>query len=197
MSDLLDDMKNTWNIAKASKPERASITELIDLSKEKMRGAVRMHLGNIAILAITLIAISSFFFYLAPLQEVLSHVGIALMTGGLLVRIAIECYSIYLSSKMDFSETAVEANGQALGFHAYRKRIHGPVTIGILIAYTAGFYILLPEFADYFTSIQVLLMGVSYLLGAAIFGFSIRRAIKNEMKILNEMIALQNDLIGY
>lgn len=187
MSDLIDDLKNKWDSAKASKSERISTTELIDLSKKKMRGAVKMHIGNIAILTITLIGISAFFMYLAPLKQTLSHIGIALMLGGLFIRIMIECFSIYRSSKVDFSETAMEASNKTMSFYSYRKRIHGPVTIGILIAYTVGFYILTPEFADFLTTTQVVLMDASYLLAAAIFGFSIRKAIKDEMRILNEL----------
>ncbi|WP_370086452.1 hypothetical protein [Ekhidna sp.] len=194
MSDLIDDLKNKWDSAKTNKSDRTSTTELIDLSKKKMRDAVKMHIGNIAILTITLIGISAFFMYVAPLQETLSHIGIALMLGGLFIRIMIECFSIYRSSKVDFSETAVATSKKTMSFYSYRKRIHGPVTIGILIAYTVGFYVLTPEFTNYLTTTQVVLMDASYLLAAAIFGFSIRKAIKDEMRILNELKDLQEDI---
>lgn len=194
MSDPIDDLKNKWNKAKKSEPDYASSTHVIELSKKKMRGAVKMHVGNIAVLAITLIGISAFFIYVAPFKETLSHVGMALMIGGLLIRIIIECYSIYRSSKVDFSETAMNASTRTMNFYAYRKRIHGPVTIGILIAYTVGFYVLTPEFADYFTTTQVILIDSSYLLGAAIFGFSIRKAIKDEMRILDDLKGLQEEI---
>lgn len=194
MSDPIDDLKNKWNKAKTSGPDRASTTHIIELSKKKMRGAVKMHIGNIAVLTISLIGISAFFVYVAPLQETLSHIGIAMMLGGLFIRIMIECFSIYRSSKVDFSETAMEASNKTMSFYSYRKRIHGPVTVGILIAYTIGFYILTPEFADYFTITQVVLMDVSYLFAAAIFSFSIRKAIKDEMRILNELKDLQKEI---
>ncbi|MEQ6166247.1 hypothetical protein AAOE16_03560 [Ekhidna sp. MALMAid0563] len=195
MSDPIDDLKNKWNKAKTSEPDQASTSHLIELSKKKMRGAVKMHIGNIAVLTITLIGISAFFVYVAPLKETLSHFGIALMTGGLLIRIVIECYSIYRSSKVDFSETAIAASKKTMNFYSYRKRIHGPVTIGILIAYTVGFYVLTPEFTDYLTTTQVILMDTSYLLAAAIFGFSIRKAIKDEMRILDELKGLQEEIV--
>ena len=69
------------------------------------------------------------------------------------------------------------------------------MTIGILIAYTVGFYVLTPEFADYLTTTQVILMDTSYLLAAAIFGFSIRKAIKDEMRILDELKGLQEEIV--
>lgn len=194
MSDLLDDLKNKWDDAKGNNPGRPSTVELINLSKKKMKSAVKMQIGNLTILTITLVSISAFFVYVAPLQETLSHVGIALMTGGLFLRIAIECSSIYRSSKVDLSAATAIANEKTLNYYAYRKRIHGPVTIGILVAYTIGFYVLTPEFANYFTTVQVVLMDISYLGAAAIFGFSIRKAIKDEMRILNELKDLQEDI---
>lgn len=194
MSDLLDDLKNKWDDAKEKNLQRPSTAEVINLSKKKMKGAVNMHIGNIAILTITLIGISAFFIYVAPLQWVLSHIGIALMTGGLLLRILIECYSIYRASKVKISDSTAVSSEKSLRFYAYRKRIHGPVTISILIAYTLGFYLLTPEFATYFTTTQVVLIDLSYLLAAAIFGYSIRKGIKDEMRLLNEWKVLQEEI---
>ncbi|SNT28094.1 hypothetical protein SAMN05421640_3149 [Ekhidna lutea] len=194
MSDLLDDLKNKWSDAKGGNPKHPSAEEVINLSKKKKKGAVNMHIGNIAILTITLIGISAFFIYVAPLQEILSHIGIALMTGGLLLRILIECYSTYRSTKLEISDSTAVSNEKFLKFYAYRKRIHGPVTISILVAYTIGFYILTPEFSTYFTTTQVVIMDLSYLLAAAIFGFSIRKGIKDEMRLLNEWKGLNEEI---
>lgn len=196
MSDSLNDLKNKWDEAKTAQPVQSTDAKtLIARSQKKLKGAVNIHLGNIAILAITLLGISSFFLFIAPFKETLSQIGIFLMTGGLLLRIAIECYSIYRSSKVNVAEAAVIANEKTLSFHAYRKRIHGSVTVGILLAYTIGFYLLTPEFANYFTTNQVILLDISYLGAAAIFGYSIRKAIKTEMKLLDELKDLQGQLL--
>lgn len=194
MSDLLDDLKNQWKDAKQETPERPSTTEVIYLAKKKMKSVVKMQIGNIAILTVTLIGISAFFVYVAPLEDTLSHVGIGLMLGGLLLRILIECYSIYRSYALDMSDAAAAANEETLRYYVYRKIIHGPVTIGILVAYTIGFYVLTPEFARYFTTTQVVLMDISYLAAAAIFGYSIRKAIKTEMRVLDELKGLRDEL---
>lgn len=194
MSDLLDDLKNKWENARPESSERSSSAETISLAKKKMKSVLYGHYGNIAILTITLIGISAFFVYVAPLQHTLSHVGIFLMLGGLLLRILIECYSILRSSKVDMSDATAIVNEKTLAFYAYRKRIHGPVTIGILAAYTIGFYMLTPEFANYFTTAQVVIMDISYLGAAAIFGYSIRRAIRDEMRLLGELKHLHEEL---
>ena len=193
MRDPLDGLKNKWQEAKSeTKEHRTDSKELIQMARNKIKSAINMHIGNIAVLTLTLFGISAFFIYVAQFQNTLSHIGILLMLGGLVLRIAIECYSIYLSKRVDLSQPAASANNSSLKFYEYRKRIHGPVTVAILIAYTLGFYILTPEFSNYFTTNQVILLDISYLGGAAIFIYSIRKAIKKEMKLLDELKELQN-----
>ena len=192
MSDSLDHIKNQWNEAKgASNQQRTNPQELIQLARHKMKKAVQMHVGNIAVLTFTLVGISAFFLFVAPLQTVLSLLGIFLMLGGLALRIIIELVSINRSKRIDYSQPAAITQEASMKFHAYRKRIHGPVTITILIAYTIGFYLLTPEFSTYFTTNQIILLDVSYLGAAAIFLLSIRKAIRDEMKLLDDLRGIQ------
>ncbi|MEO9870677.1 hypothetical protein [Ekhidna sp.] len=195
MNDPFEGLKKQWKDAKTQgKQPSVSSKELIEKSTEKLKSSRNMHRGNIAILLITLIGISAFFMYVAPLQEILSLVGISLMLGGLSLRILIEIQSAYRSTKIDMSETATEVNEEFIRYYTYRKQIHGSITISILLAYTIGFYLLTPEFSQYFTTNQVILMDVSYLGAAAIFGFSIRKAIRSEMKMLNEVLKLRDEV---
>ncbi len=195
MTDILDDFKGKWNAAKKdSSKQSITASDLIALAKQKIRNAVIMHIKNIAVLAATLLGISLFFIYIAPMQETLSHIGMTLMLGGLAIRILIECHSIYRSTKIDLSDAAITVNKSYMSFYTYRKRIHGSVTIAILLAYTIGFYILLPEFGHYFTQTQIVLLALSYLVAAAIFGFSIRTAIRKEVKLLNSLFDMQQDM---
>uniref|UniRef100_UPI00404A624C hypothetical protein n=1 Tax=Fulvivirga sp. TaxID=1931237 RepID=UPI00404A624C len=195
MSDILDDFKGHWDAAKKdSANQTVSAKDLVAAAQQKMRSAMLMHVGNTAVLVVTLISICLFFIYVAPLQETLSHIGMSLMIGGLVLRILIEFHSIYRSTKIDLSDTAFAVNKSYMSFYTYRKKIHGSVTIGILIAYTVGFYILLPEFGNYFTQAQLILLALSYLVAAAIFGFSIKIAIRKEVKLLKSLIDMQQEM---
>lgn len=195
MSDILDDFKGQWDAAKKdSTKQTVSAKDLVEEAQRKMRSAVLMHIGNTAVLVVTLIGICLFFIYVAPLQETLSHVGMSLMTGGLALRILIEFHSIYRSTKIDLSDTAFAVNKSYMSFYTYRKKIHGSVTIGILVAYTIGFYILLPEFGNYFTQTQIILLALSYLVAAAIFGYSIKIAIHKEVKLLKSLMDMQQEI---
>jgi len=189
MSDSIENLKNSWQAAKKDHQQRPSNTDhLIDLAKAKMKSAVYMHIKNIAVLILTLAGLVAFFIYVAPFEHILSHLGIALMLGGLLIRILIEGYSIHLSSKIDISASVSDVNQQYLDFYAYRKHIHGVITISILIAYSVGFYMLIPEFSLYFSQSIIILLCLSYPLAAVLFGFFIRKGIRGEMRFLDELI---------
>lgn len=194
MSDPLDRLKDKWHDAKSTqKHEPLSSQALVMLAKKKMKSTVNLHIGNIAVLTFTLIGLSAFFIFVAPFNNTLSHIGILLMLGGLALRIIIECYSIYKSRQINLSDSAANNHRSTVSFHAYRKRIHGSVTVAILVAYTVGFYVLTPEFLDYFSVNKVILMDISYLGAASIFIYSIRKAIQSEMKLLDELKELSNE----
>ncbi|GAB4241946.1 MAG: hypothetical protein Tsb0034_19310 [Ekhidna sp.] len=191
MKDPFESYKHQWKDAKSKQPKGLNPTQLIDLSEKKMKASVQVQIKNIAVLFITLVGLILFFLLVAPLQTLLSHIGIGLMLGGLMVRIIIECYSIARSRAIKLSGSAAEVNDGYLSYHQYRKRIHGNLTVFILIAYTIGFYLLLLEFSLYFSKTGIILMGVSYLGAAMIFGYSIKKAIKTEMKILDRLVDIR------
>lgn len=195
MDNSIDKLKGQWKAASSTHvPLEGNIEEIIKRSKNKMKKAIEMHLGNITILTITLVALSLFFYYLAPLQDTLSHVGITLMLGGLIVRIIIETVSIYKSKRIDLGNSVEEANKQYLDFHRYRRYIHGRITIGILFFYSLGYYLLMPEFASYFSQTMLVILILSYIPVFMIFGFFIRKSVRDEMKCLNELIKERNAL---
>ena len=158
-----------------------------------MKDTVRLQWSTIIILAITLVAISTYFIYVAQFKQTISHVGIGLMLGGLVVRILLELISIFLSGKIKLTETALRSNYTTLSYFRFRKIMNGPVTITIVLLYSIGFYMLTPEFSLYFTTQIMVLIDASYILAAAIFTWSIRLAVKKEMMILNEIILIQED----
>lgn len=116
------------------------------------------------------------------------------MTGGLALRILIECYSIYLSSKVDPADSAFNANRATLVYHRFRKIINSPVTVVILRLYSVGFYMLTPLFYRIFNLPVLILIDASYVVIAIIFNGFIRRTIRQEMSILREIIQIEEEL---
>lgn len=195
MTDILDNLRDQWkNAGNANAQQQPDIEQIITASNRKLRKSARMHVGNAGVLIVTLIGLMAFFYWVAPFRTTLSHVGMALMMGGLAIRILIEFYSLSRSKHIDLSAAVSDANDQFLDFYSYRKRIHGPVTISILVAYSVGFYLLVPEFRLYAEPMWVFLFAASYIPAFAIFGYSIRTSIKREMKYLNDILALKKEI---
>lgn len=195
MHNELDDLKNMWQNARETAPQpTANVAAIIQQANQKKGKSLRVQWANIIILLLVLLGLSAFFVYVAPLQWLISRIGIGLMTGGLFLRIIIELGSIYYASKIDLTKATTEANETFLRYFQFRKRIHGPVTMTIVALYTIGFYLLTPEFSEYFSTPMMILIDGSYIVGATIFIWSIRSAIRREMGHLREIQRLQLDM---
>lgn len=196
MSNEFDELQRKWQKNRKDIESNSEIREdtLSSISSKK-NSNIRFHYGNIIILSITLIGISAFFYYVAPVKEIVSRIGVALMIGGLLLRILIECGSVLKSKKIDVVDDVLKTTNNTIAFYKFRKRIHGPVTITIIALYTIGFYMITPEFSLYFTSWQMVLIDVSYVIGAIIFIKFVRSSIQKEIRMLLEIIKLKNKII--
>ncbi len=198
MSDGLSDLKNKWMDAREAQSLQMRSEEsqkLVALSAKKLKLSIVEHVKTIVVLVLTCVGITLCFIYITPFKEVLSQIGMWLMQGALVLRIAVELYSIVLSSKIKFTDAAVKSNNMALRFYQFRKKVHGLFTLLVVLVYSLGFYLLTPEFLKYLDGTQVLLIDLSYLVGAVIFTFFIRLAIKKEMMVLDDLKAL-NDQMG-
>ncbi|PKV50451.1 hypothetical protein ATE84_2509 [Aquimarina sp. MAR_2010_214] len=196
MSNEFDELQRKWQKGKKDIESNSGILEetLSSITSKKNLN-VRFHYGNIIILSITLIGISAFFYYVAPVKEILSRIGVALMIGGLLLRIIIECISVLKSKRIDVIDDVLKTTNNTIAFYKFRKRIHGPVTITIIALYTIGFYMITPEFSLYFTTWQMVMIDVSYVIGAIIFITFVRNSIRKEIRTLLEIIELKNKII--
>ncbi len=196
MKNEFDELQSKWLKEKKdieNSPEVINKT-LVSITAKKNSG-IRFHYGNIAVLSITLIGIAAFFYFVAPVKETLSRIGVTLMLGGLLTRIVIEYISVLKSKKIDLIDSVLEATNNTITFHKFRKQIHGPVTIIIVALYSIGFYIITPEFSLYFSTWKMILIDASYIIGAIIFISFIRKSIKKEIKTLLEIIELRNKMV--
>lgn len=195
MNNEMDDLKTIWKGARKSVAISSLKTnKLIAMAEQKKKSAVKMHVLNILVLVITLTGISAFFIYVAKFNQLISHIGVALMVGGLVLRILVEIFSIYYSGKINMGESAMTANESFIRFYNFRKVIHGPVTITILVLYTIGFYLLTPEFSLYFNTTMMVLIDLSYIVGAVIVSRFIISAIRKEFNYLKEILKLREEL---
>ncbi|WP_299214274.1 hypothetical protein [uncultured Aquimarina sp.] len=192
MNNEFEALQNQWQKDKSSIESTSyDIEDLFSSIRKKKSWSTRFHYGNISVLSIVLIGIIAFFYFVAPVQELLSRVGVGLMVGGLLTRIIIEIISVSKTKKINMLDDALQTTNDTITFYNFRKTIHGPITIGIIGLYTIGFYMITPEFSLYFETWQMILIDVSYIIGAIIPFVAVRKNIKKEIKILLEIIQLK------
>ena len=178
----MDNLTDSWNAAKKSiLPPQQSAQQLLHAARKGNRSILRFHSWNIAILMVTLAGIIAFFVKVAPVRETISRTGAGLMIGGLIIRIIVEVTSLLQYKKIHFGDTALDATDKAIRFYNFRKRIHGPVTLTILLAYFIGAFLLLPEFSIHISTPVLTLMYSGFVLSAFIFGWQIKKSMKKEL----------------
>lgn len=164
------------------------------LAKQKKRHSINAHIGTIGILSTTFIVLTLFFIYVAPFKETLSHTGIALMLGGLFIRVIIEIVSMRKAATIAPDQSTVEHTNKMIGFYKFRKKIHGPLTYIIFGLYAVGFFVLVPEFSLYISQTRMILMVSSFLVIMGGLLVIIWKSTHKELKVLNELVVLKNAL---
>jgi hypothetical protein len=197
MDNDLFELQNQWQKAKGKlKPKGGAISELYSKIKEKEKSNYFFYYGTISILSLTLIGISLFFYYVAPVQETLSRIGVGQMILGLLIRIIIEVGSIRRAKNINHSDGALKTLENTYAFHSYRKMIHHVVAPTIITCYTLGFYMITPEFTKYIPLPYLIMIDVSYVVVGIILFLVIRKGVRKEMRYLNELSQLREELVA-
>jgi len=196
MESDLSDIQKVWQQAKEQQTGvQMSAHDLIAQATEKRKRIYSEHYGNLLVLGSTAIMLFIFFFIVYSLQETLTHLGISLMIGGLLVRIGIETISLLRAKKIQINHPTTQTLPTLLAFHRLRKQIHGPVTILIVVLYVVGLYAVTPEVSRHISSTAFVLMHVSIPLIAIFLVLVGRYGIGKEMKALERLMEIQKRLL--
>ncbi|UII33849.1 hypothetical protein LVD17_08480 [Fulvivirga ulvae] len=192
--DNFESLKSVWKDGKQDAPTGMAAIDMQRLVMQNHSKSKKFHMGNVAILTVVCAGISLFFYFVAPMQEVISRLGIVLMVGGLIVRIIIELVSHRKADQIEFNADTKTTAFQASKFYAWRKRIHGPITITIVLLYSLGFYLLTPEFLAYLPKFWVIVMDIGYVVMAAVLTIVINTGINKEMAALKEITEIRTQL---
>jgi len=195
MDNEFSELKNKWG--KSKKNINLSITNIESIYtkiKKKEKENYFFYYSTITILLATFIAISLFFYYVAPVEETLSRIGAGLMIYGLLFRIFIEVISIFKAKRINKLDDTLKTTENIINFHQFRKKIHTIIAPIIIILYTIGFYMITPEFSLYIEFWNLFLIDISYVIIGIILFIIIRKGVKKEMQKLNDIIKLKDDI---
>jgi hypothetical protein len=116
------------------------------------------------------------------------------MIGTLLIRILIEVFSIRKARGIKTWLSAEAYTKATIHYRSFRKFVHGPVTISVVVIYLVGFYLLMPEFSRHAPLWLTIICCASVPPGAFIMIQQIRKGIKKEMAVLQDWIRLNSML---
>ena len=184
-------LQESWKSSKKNiKTPAYNFDALYKKIEQKEKENFSFYYGTIIILMITLIAVSLFFYYLAPVQQTLSRIGAGLMITGLAFRILIEIVSVIKAKRINKLDKTLQTVDNSLNFHQFRKTIH-QVYSPIII----GFYIIFPEFMLYMSVLMIWFIGISYLIMGTVLFIIIRKGVVDEMQKLRDIMELKKDII--
>ncbi|MDY0199947.1 MAG: hypothetical protein RBR40_03055 [Tenuifilaceae bacterium] len=196
MNNNFEELQSKWdNNKKTIESQPSTFNELYKLIKSKERENYFFYYGTISTLLITFVVIALFLIYVAPVKAMLSRLGAGLMLLGLLFRIGIEIISIYKAKRINNTESTLKTAENTINFHQFRKFIHQIISPIIIILYTAGFYMITPEFSLHMQLWNIVLIDISYVIIGVILFIVIRKGVKEEMGKLREIMRLRNELI--
>ncbi|TDT46389.1 hypothetical protein CLV90_0439 [Maribacter spongiicola] len=142
--------------------------------------------GNV-VLTITIIILVAFLLYVSGYKSTTFLLGIGLMIGSLVVRIAIELYSLKRLRSINFSKESNTFRNDLTSYYSFRKYTHFIITPLALVVYTVGFIVLLPLFEASLSHgfyIYILCSSVVFLV---VFSVFLYKQIKIELNKLKQL----------
>lgn len=181
--EAFEDLKSQWKDQKEVSPPKDGIKQILETLSGIRKG---QRLTNV-ILAITALVLIAFFFYISAFKFQTMMIGLLLMIGVLLVRIALELFSIYKLRNINPLASASQYTQQIVDYYGFRQKVHFMITPLILLAYCTGFYILLPGFKASLSTGFYNYIIVSAILVLVVLGLFIGKQILAELKVLRNL----------
>lgn len=196
MNTKTNDIEKWWaDSRKNMEGHIPSADQIISHAKIKRRNTLNAQYGNIAILSAVLFVVALFLYELYPIPDPLNQWGTHMMVASLAIRIIIELISVVKSRKIDVTGVALKTTENTVKLYEFRNRIHGPVTIAMVVLYTLGFFMYVYGLGKYLDLIWLILLYGFYIIGAGFLIWAIRKGIKREMNDLMELIHLRQEII--
>ncbi|MCG8411542.1 MAG: hypothetical protein MI739_09690 [Bacteroidales bacterium] len=194
MSKDFEDLQKMWDAEKSQIALRDCKQEIMQINSNKDK-SVFFHYKNIVILSVILVFVILFLKCLG-LDFYSSKIGAMCMFGGLVLRIAIEILSVMKARRIDFTRKVLDTIQKTREFYSFRRKVHIPITIAIITIYSIGFFLLTPEFLQWFSKPMVLFIDISFLVIAFILIKNIRKPVRQELLDLEKIIQLQNEILN-
>nr|WP_299342583.1 hypothetical protein [Allomuricauda sp.] len=139
-----EDIQSRW----ANMPEPKIPKNGVHLIMEKIGTLKRKQRIASTVLTLTAIILLFFFFYITAYRSTPTMLGLFMMIGALLARIALEVISTKSLGRLDVKHDALKFKRGLVAHFSRRRWIHFLITPVAFITYVVGFVILLPGFKE-------------------------------------------------
>jgi hypothetical protein len=178
-----EDLQNKWQSQSAVAATEDGFQALLKSVKSIEQ---KQRTGNI-VLTITIIILIVFLIYVSGYKSTTFMLGIGLMIGSLLVRIAVELYSLKKLKSISFSKESNTFQNDLTSYYSFRKYTHYLITPSAIFIYTVGFIILLPLFKASLSHGFYLYILCSSVVFLVVFSVFIYKQIRKELSKLKEL----------
>ncbi|MFD2587986.1 hypothetical protein ACFSQJ_13655 [Croceitalea marina] len=175
-----DEIQSKWNKQEEIRPPKEGFQILVqEIAKIKNKQKITN-----CVLFGTCLVLLGFFFYISGYNNKQVILGLALMTGSLVVRIIIEILSIKKIKKVNRGRNSRIFKKELLKYYSERRIVHFVVTPVIVILYGIGFVVLLPLFEASLSTGFYNYIVVSSIVISLVLGLFIAKQIKKELEDL-------------
>lgn len=180
---VFEDLKSQWGNQTQPEPTKDGAKQIL-----KRIGVVRKNqrITN-AVLAVTAIILTAFFFYISAYKFQPVMIGLFLMIGALALRMGFEVSSIRTLKNMDVSTTMEKFKQQMIRYYKRRTKVHFILTPIVFLIYIGGFVMLLPAFKANLSSGFYNYIIISAIVSLVVLGLFISREVRKELLILKEL----------
>lgn len=158
--------------------------DIIQKAETHLKNIKHNYIGTTVILSITVGILVAYFLWISFYGWSLFTIGISLMIGMLVWRIALELISIKRFSRIKPDGAFIIYSERITTYHVWRKKVHLIFTPVIYLSYIIGFIFLLQAFkANLSTGLfwYCVISGSVFLIG---FGMYLIQLIRKEIKTL-------------
>jgi hypothetical protein len=190
--ETFENLQSLW--ARQEQLPRPTVAELIKKGENHIKNLKAGQVATTAILSLLIIILVAYFFWMGAHTRNPLTLGLSIMIGVILLRVALEVVSMRKLRLITPYLTLTEYSEKMQAYYRWRKRIHIIFIPIIYIAYTGGFTLLLPSFKihlSHFMYWYSIISGYGFL---TLFAFALVRILKKEAALLKHLLVTDYEL---
>jgi len=189
----MNDFNNIQSLWSNQEPQKQnkSLDFIKSEAKKRMKSSGRRLSWGIIVLSVTAVVLGIIIYNLPNLKWPFGP-GLLAMFLSVTLRGCLEIISMIWKQRLNIALPTQQYKCQILRYYRVRKTLTTTVTFSTLLLYVAGFSIMIPAFYGYMQTMYFIGILVFIVVSVPAFSIFLIKKSKEELKELNEIIALLN-----